>query len=105
MRGATRPRGDPRRAVAGAAGDAVEGVVSTASARGIAGRRVVSRRARPWGRSHGMGMARTDVAVGIYGFFVGEDAGGNHELPDGEVEIVRGMIIQRGVDIDQMRHW
>jgi hypothetical protein len=52
-----------------------------------------------------MGMASTDVAVGIYGFFVGEDAEGNHELPDVEVEIVRGMIIQREVDIDQMRHW
>jgi hypothetical protein len=52
-----------------------------------------------------MGMARPDVAVGIYDFFVGEDAGGHHELPDVEVEIVRGMIIQRGVNIDQMRHW
>jgi hypothetical protein len=71
---------------------------------GVAGRRVASRRARSWGRSHAMGMAGTDVAVGIYGFFVGEDAKANLELPDVEVEIVRGMIIQRGADIDQMRH-
>jgi hypothetical protein len=80
-------------------------VVSMASARVIAGRMVVSRRARSWGRSHAMGMAGTDMAVGIYAFFVGEGAEGNHELPDVEVEIVRGMIIQRGVAIDQMRHW
>jgi hypothetical protein len=45
MRGETRPRRDQRRAVAGEDRDAVDTLVSIASARGIAGSMVVSRRA------------------------------------------------------------
>ena len=51
-----------------------------------------------------IGMAHTDVAVRIDYCFVGEDSVGDHELADVEVQIVHGLFIQRGIDIDQMRH-
>ena len=50
-----------------------------------------------------VGMAHTDVAIGIYHAFVGEDAVGDHELADVEVQVAHSVFIQRGVARDQMR--
>src|SRR5262249_7405213 len=50
-----------------------------------------------------LGMAHTDVAVGIYHAFVGEDAVGDHELANVEVQVAHSLFIQRGVDIVQRR--
>ena len=48
-------------------------------------------------------MAHTDVAVGIDHAFVGEDTVGDHKLAYVEVQVIHGLLLQRGVDIDRCR--
>src|SRR5215831_13928434 len=50
-------------------------------------------------------MAHADVAIGIDHAFVGEDAVGDDNLADVELQVVHGMVLQRELYIGPLRPW